>query len=1100
MNVLFVSQCSKRALTETRRILDQFAERKGTRTWQTAITLQGLSTLRKMLARTARRNTSVACHWIKAGYRTELLWIVGNLRRFNEVGTVPTNTTRRDVLKSMDENPWHIIEVIVIVSSIAGLFHDFGKTGAMFQKKVCKNARTAEPYRHEWLSVRLFQAFVGKLDDQQWLEKMSAIKEGDTQELLKSLQCDSLDNAADRNNPFKDIAPLAQLVCWLILSHHRMPKWPGNPGDEGAPGLQKIDTWLFRSFNSSWNSDRCLKKEFSIKEMQQLWNFNKGLPFKSSTWCHKASSLALRALNHKDVISDKQNWLQNPFVMHISRMCLMLADHIYSAQMPKEKWQEKKYKVFANTHRDTGNLKQKLDEHLIGVSNYAMIFSKFLPSLGRNLPSISRHRGFKKRSSNAHFRWQDKAYELACSIRNRTFEHGFFGVNMASTGCGKTFANGRIMYGLADENIGCRFNVALGLRTLTLQTGDALRKRLNLHEEDLGVLVGSQAARRLHGMESEEMENNGLSSVGSESSESLLGSDQYLRYEGATDRGPFSRWLQSTPQLHKLVSAPVLVSTIDYLTPATEGDRGGRQIGPMLRLLSSDLVLDEPDDFDISDLPALCRLVNWAGLLGSRVMISSATLPPALIKALFEAYLSGRREYQKGWGEPGKSVDICCGWFDEQNVFHENHGNVESFMNAHESFVEKRISHLKNAPPIRRGRLLPIDSDESAPLKVIEAIAKSLHKAQHKLHEEHGQENPETGKKISFGLVRMANINPLVAVARKIMRMEPKPGFHLHYCIYHGRHPLAVRSSMEKMLDSILDRHHPQSIWENPEIVKIISRYPETHDHIFVVLATAVAEVGRDHDYDWAIVEPSSMRSIIQLAGRIQRHRKIVPQSPNLLILSRNYKGLIDTTGKNPVFEKPGFETVDFGHKFKLCSPDLHDLVTEEEINVITSIPRIFQRSTLSPDGSLIDLEHAHLDAILSGDDTPGKAHASLWWKHNAHWCSELQRRTPFRESAPDIHYMLYFEDEGDKAVFYKFGERGAEEVCEKEFQRVELDLAQAVSLWGNHEPEDILIKLAESFDMDIPDACRQFGGVRLINRNTPWQYHPALGVYVEIE
>ena len=33
----------------------------------------------------------------------------------------------------------------------------------------------------------------------------------------------------------------------------------------------------------------------------------------------------------------------------------------------------------------------------------------------------------------------------------------------------------------------------------------------------------------------------------------------------------------------------------------------------MLRLMSSDLVLDEPDDFDQSDLPALTRLVHWAG-------------------------------------------------------------------------------------------------------------------------------------------------------------------------------------------------------------------------------------------------------------------------------------------------------------------------------------------------------------------------------------------------------------------------------------------------------------------------------------------------------
>ena len=35
MNVLFIAQCNKRALTETRRILDQFAERRGERTWQT---------------------------------------------------------------------------------------------------------------------------------------------------------------------------------------------------------------------------------------------------------------------------------------------------------------------------------------------------------------------------------------------------------------------------------------------------------------------------------------------------------------------------------------------------------------------------------------------------------------------------------------------------------------------------------------------------------------------------------------------------------------------------------------------------------------------------------------------------------------------------------------------------------------------------------------------------------------------------------------------------------------------------------------------------------------------------------------------------------
>lgn len=49
MNILLISQCEKKALKETRRIIDQFAERYGDRTWQTAITKQGLETLYKLL-------------------------------------------------------------------------------------------------------------------------------------------------------------------------------------------------------------------------------------------------------------------------------------------------------------------------------------------------------------------------------------------------------------------------------------------------------------------------------------------------------------------------------------------------------------------------------------------------------------------------------------------------------------------------------------------------------------------------------------------------------------------------------------------------------------------------------------------------------------------------------------------------------------------------------------------------------------------------------------------------------------------------------------------------------------------------------------------
>ena len=134
---------------------------------------------------------------------------------------------------------------------------------------------------------------------------------------------------------------------------------------------------------------------------------------------------------------------------------------------------------------------------------------------------------------------------------------------------------------LADEKRGCRFSVALGLRTLTLQTGDAFRHILNLDEDDMAVLVGSAAIRKLH-EEREEQKKNEDNFNGSESADPLLDTDYHVRYEGALADNAIKRWLEASPRLNSMVSAPILVSTIDHLMPATEGTRGGRQIAPML--------------------------------------------------------------------------------------------------------------------------------------------------------------------------------------------------------------------------------------------------------------------------------------------------------------------------------------------------------------------------------------------------------------------------------------------------------------------------------------------------------------------------------------
>ena len=251
MNILLVSQCDKRALTETRRILDQFAERRGDRVWQTPITQAGLDTLRKLLRKTARKNTAVACHWVRGRDHSELLWIVGDAGRFNSQGTTPTNSTSLDVLRRDDENDWLTGEDIRLLAALAALFHDLGKACDAFQQRLRSDKpMPANRYRHEWVSLRLVQAFVGQDDDNGWLARLQDPAQMSTQSWLARLQSaglrDGLDTQASHSQPFAaaTLPPLAAAVCWLVLSHHRLPLSPNRPLNavQVATGLGGLDS------------------------------------------------------------------------------------------------------------------------------------------------------------------------------------------------------------------------------------------------------------------------------------------------------------------------------------------------------------------------------------------------------------------------------------------------------------------------------------------------------------------------------------------------------------------------------------------------------------------------------------------------------------------------------------------------------------------------------------------------------------------------------------------------------------------------------------------------------------------------------------------
>ncbi|SBS28174.1 CRISPR-associated nuclease/helicase Cas3 subtype I-F/YPEST [Marinomonas spartinae] len=1096
MMVTFVSQCEKNSLKKTRRVLDAFANRIGDNTWQTLITEDGLLTVKKMLRQTASKNTAVSCHWIRTRARSELLWVVGNKNKFNEQGIVPVNYTEGDIGQFMDKEKWQSLAVMKNAVAIAALFHDFGKANILFQQKLKGEGKNKyEPVRHEWVSLRVFQAFVGDKTDEQWLIALTEIDKNHSDDIYQ----DGINDG--RNNPLVNLPPFAQLVGWLILSHHKLPfvpSWKKTLTPETSPailhknGVSPLNSWFAEELQVFWNSYN-FKNEDSQSFLHDNWTFHsEGLPYKSTKWRLRAIEAADKALQNVKQLSAKSLLHDELFTSHLARMALMLADHHYSAQKETTpEWQSPNYNVFANTDRDTKALKQQLDEHLIGVAKHAVDIVGALPQLKGSLQALEDNEFLKSTKADDKYAWQIAAQKVALDISESSKKQGFFGINMASTGKGKTLANAKIMYALASKEQDCRFTVALGLRTLTLQTGREYRKQLDLTAEQLAIAVGGSASKALFENEQHKKAPDESFGTGSESVEDFLDPDLYVDYDLSGVEHSLHSWTGANPRIEKLVQAPALVCTIDHLIPSTDGTKGGKQIGPMLRLLTSDLVIDEPDDFGLEDLPALCRLVYWAGMLGSRVLLSTATMPPDLAFAAFQAYQAGWAEYAKvNIAEWNKSVN--CAWFDERPKGGAHKAEVRefsSFKEQHEKYVKKREEYLSYGLEKHKAEILDnLTRTDNIYVNFAQTImqgALALHKNNHvKLDD----------KQVSIGLVRMANINPMVVVTKALLNLPAPENTHIHLCVYHSRYPLAVRSYLEGELDQILNR---KENWPPQNLQNLVNK-TAAKNQLFIVLASPVAEVGRDHDYDWAIIEPSSMRSIIQIAGRVLRHRDQVPEQENILLINQNIKQL---KGCERCFNQPGFEVENL--KLKLNKHTLREVLDKSQYQSINAVERVI-KSKQPPLENLVSLEHEALSRKVNE-----RSLTAFWWKEQAHWCGVLQNLQVFRKSAKDeALYLLYKNNElmwewKNEAVFSpKMGALSGAGISIKEEPAIMP--AEGISFWFDLNPHRIYAELANDFNTSEEEASQLFGELRLVsykkNDINEYRYFSNLGIYQEVQ
>ena len=1109
MIVTFVSQCEKKALPRTRRVLDAFANRIGDNAWQTVITEDGLLAVKKLLRKTASKSTAVSCHWIRGRRRSELLWIVGNRNKFNSEGIVPVNRTQKSLQPWKSSHLWQNLELVAIASGIAGLFHDFGKANDLFQSKLDPEIKTEkgyEPYRHEWVSLKIFELFVKYKADEIWLAELAHLSIESENEWLSKI--DEVKARTTLAETLENLSPLAKLIAWLIVTHHRLPIFPFFENDPPTLDHKALSQYWLSVCDIKWNSPNLVKFVWSEEERLKNWSFPFGLPVRSKEWCHKAQLLSKRGMNQLIQIK-KFDWLNDPLTMHLSRLMLMMTDHWYSAQDAKVEFQDQGYQAYANTDHER-KLKQKLDEHNLAVGFYAYIYSRKLPQFIAELPELGVNRILDRGFENSDpqlSQWQDKAVKLCKKLNIRSNECGFFGINMASTGKGKTIANARIMYALSDIEKGTRFSIALGLRTLTTQTGDALKQNLKLDDGDIATIIGSSAIQRLQKAIQQDkntqeqmqlladLEKNEFAMRGSESLEDTEDSFD-VDYPDIDPESLLKTWFGKEPKIQKLLHAPILVSTIDYLIPATESLRGGRQIAPILRLLSSDLILDEPDEFGLDDLPALSRLINWAGMLGAKVLLSSATIPPAMAFALYESYSLGRQKYQQAMLGHQQQKPIVCAWFDEFTVKEIESSNVAEFCKHHTLYVNERIKKLKaDENRLRKAKILEIQGGLNIREKVVNTLLKGIAEA----HTHHHQIN-ENGVEVSLGVIRFANINPLIQIAQYLLTQYVDEQTMLHYSVYHSQFTLAQRSFIEEKLDRILNRKIADKIWTQPEISNVIQKYPNIKKHIFIVLATSVCEVGRDHDYDWAIAEPSSMRSLVQLAGRIQRHRKQNVNKENLFILNQNIRSL---QNKKVAFTKPGFEGNSQSGRHLSENKEIRNLLTIEQYQYINAIPSIFYikpptRTELPIFNDLVTLEQTAYAMTLLGAREEDN-HARLWWCNSLSWSGELQRRQPFRKSQAEKSLYLMPTSTG-KMQWHSYDEKNYTFSIDDEIRSYKnLSFHQNSQMWFSTDEKQRYQDIEEILESSQRQVVLNYGEVSLLDEtNIQYYHHPFLGVFLD--
>ncbi|MCF6298940.1 MAG: type I-F CRISPR-associated helicase Cas3, partial [Thiomicrorhabdus sp.] len=244
---------------------------------------------------------------------------------------------------------------------------------------------------------------------------------------------------------------------------------------------------------------------------------------------------------------------------------------------------------------------------------------------------------------------------------------------------------------------------------------------------------------------------------------------------------------------------------------------------------------------------------------------------------------------------------------------------------------------------------------------------------------------------------------------------------------------------------------------------------------IFVLVATPVEEVGRDHDFDWAVIEPSSFRSFIQLAGRVLRHREREVIEPNIAIMKYNYRAL-KTEGKKIAFKWPGYQN----DKNDLTTYDLNKLVNTTELAEKLDATNRIKKTKSS---ELADLEHKVIHQLLTNYESKGPE-SMQGWLESDWWLTALpQQYVRFRgNKSKDLTVFLTIEN----AFLEKDVKGNAVEVGKDNITHVSLSESELQNLWFKRNYARLITQQAEQLKLDLENTALIYGEINLPTYGEP--------------